>query len=89
MALAAQNISADVLPFQAPAWRFCACLGLAGNVFFIFFQAFFQNYVVVLLFIILVVGWKVAKKTKFVNLKEIDLGTARMMIHGQMTGQPQ
>ncbi|KAI8312167.1 General amino acid permease [Colletotrichum sp. SAR11_59] len=100
MALAAQNISADVLPFQAPAWRFCACLGLAGNVFFIFFQGwtsfapwdvevFFQNYVVVLLFIILVVGWKVAKKTKFVNLKEIDLGTARMMIHGQMTGQPQ
>ncbi|KAF4921622.1 General amino acid permease AGP3 [Colletotrichum viniferum] len=100
MALAAQNISADVLPFQAPAWRFCAYLGLAGNVFFIFFQgwtsfapwdveAFFQNYVVVLLFIILAVGWKVAKKTKFVNLKEIDLGTARMMIHSQLTGQPQ
>ncbi|KAF3797504.1 putative amino-acid permease [Colletotrichum gloeosporioides] len=100
MALAAQNISADVLPFQAPAWRFCAYLGLAGNVFFIFFQgwtsfapwdveAFFQNYVVVLLFIILAVGWKVVKKTKFVTLKEIDLGTARMMIHGQMTGQPQ
>ncbi|KAF4490010.1 General amino acid permease AGP3 [Colletotrichum fructicola Nara gc5] len=100
MALAAQNISADVLPFQAPAWRFCAYLGLAGNVFFIFFQgwtsfapwdveAFFQNYVVVLLFIILAVGWKFAKKTKFVNLKEIDLGSARMVIHGQMTGQPQ
>ncbi|KAJ0373662.1 hypothetical protein COL26b_008132 [Colletotrichum chrysophilum] len=100
MALAAQNISADVLPFQAPAWRFCAYLGLAGNVFFIFFQgwtsfapwdveAFFQNYVVVLLFIILAVGWKFAKKTKFVNLKEIDLGSARMVIQGQMTGQPQ
>ncbi|KAJ0270598.1 hypothetical protein COL940_011556 [Colletotrichum noveboracense] len=100
MALAAQNISADVLPFQAPAWRFCAYLGLAGNVFFIFFQgwtsfapwdveAFFQNYVVVLLSIILAVGWKFAKSMKFVNLKEIDLGSARMVIHGQMTGQPQ
>ncbi|KAJ0328447.1 hypothetical protein COL922a_013213 [Colletotrichum nupharicola] len=84
----------------SPAWRFCAYLGLAGNVFFIFFQgwtsfapwdveAFFQNYVVVLLFIILAVGWKFVKKTKFVNLKEIDLGSARMVIHGQITGQPQ
>ncbi|KAF6804159.1 amino acid permease [Colletotrichum musicola] len=91
MALSAQNISADVLPFQAPAWRCCAYLGLAGNTFFIFFQgwtsfapwdleAFLQNYIVLLLFVVLTVGWKVAKKTKFVNLKEIDLGAARMVI---------
>ncbi|KAL0944742.1 amino acid permease [Colletotrichum truncatum] len=94
MALAAQNISADVLPFQAPAWKFCAYLGLIGNAFFIFFQgwtsfapwdveAFFQNYIVVLLFIILTVGFKTVKKTKLVRLKEIDLGVARMVIHSQ------
>ncbi|KAF6825634.1 amino acid permease [Colletotrichum plurivorum] len=91
MALSAQNIRADVLPFQAPAWRFCAYLGLAGNTFFIFFQGwtsfapwdlevFLQNYIVLMLFVVLTVGWKVAKKTKFVNLKEIDLGAARMVI---------
>lgn len=89
MALAAQNISTDVLPFQAPAWRFCAYLGIVGNVFFIFFQgwtsfapwdveAFFMNYIIVLVFIILAVGCKIVRQTKFVSLKEIDFGTARI-----------
>ncbi|KAM5363531.1 hypothetical protein ACJZ2D_011974 [Fusarium nematophilum] len=87
-ALAAQNISPDVLPFRAPAWRFCAYLGLAGNTFFVFFQgwtafapwdveAFFMNYIIVLVFIILAVGWKVTHKTKLVALKSVDFGTAR------------
>ncbi|KAF5012158.1 hypothetical protein FDECE_1807 [Fusarium decemcellulare] len=89
MALKAQNISTDVLPFQAPAWKFCAYLGLAGNVFFVFFQgwtsfapwdveAFFMNYIIVLVFFILAIGWKITHKTKFVTLKSVDFGTARL-----------
>ncbi|KAJ3527568.1 hypothetical protein NM208_g10636 [Fusarium decemcellulare] len=89
MALKAQNISTDVLPFQAPAWKFCAYLGLAGNVFFVFFQgwtsfapwdveAFFMNYIIVLVFFILAIGWKTTHKTKFVTLKSVDFGSARL-----------
>ncbi|KAL6359820.1 hypothetical protein LRP88_07244 [Fusarium phalaenopsidis] len=83
------NIPIDVLPFQAPAWRFCAYLGVGGNLFFAFFQgwtsfapwdveAFFMNYVILLVFIILAVGWKVTHKTKFVTLKSIDFSSARL-----------
>ncbi|UPK94841.1 hypothetical protein LCI18_005776 [Fusarium solani-melongenae] len=89
MALKAQNIPIDVLPFQAPAWRFCAYLGVGGNLFFAFFQgwtsfapwdveAFFMNYVILLVFIILAVSWKVTHKTKFVTLKSIDFSSARL-----------
>ncbi|KAF5599085.1 amino acid permease [Fusarium pseudocircinatum] len=88
-ALAAQNISTDVLPFKAPAWRFCAYLGLVGNVFFVFFQgwtafapwdvqAFFMNYVIVLIFIVLAVGWKFINKTKIVALKSVEFSSARL-----------
>lgn len=89
MALKAQNIPVDVLPFQAPAWRFCAYLGVGGNLFFVFFQgwtsfapwnleSFFMNYVILLVFIILAVGWKLTHKTKFVTLKSIDFSAARL-----------
>ncbi|KAJ4327759.1 hypothetical protein N0V84_001868 [Fusarium piperis] len=89
MALQAQNIPVDVLPFQAPAWRFCAYLGVGGNLFFAFFQgwtsfapwdveAFFMNYIILLVFIILAVGWKITHKTKFVTLKSIDFSSARL-----------
>ncbi|RSL48783.1 hypothetical protein CEP53_009423 [Fusarium sp. AF-6] len=89
MALRAQNIPIDVLSFRAPAWRFCAYLGVGGNLFFAFFQgwtsfapwdveAFFMNYVIILVFIILAVGWKFTHKTKFVTLKSIDFSSARL-----------
>lgn len=37
-----------------------------------------MNYIIVLVFIILAVGCKIVRKTKFVSLKEIDFGTARI-----------
>lgn len=37
-----------------------------------------MNYVILLVFIILAVGWKITHKTKFVTLKSIDFSSARL-----------
>jgi len=82
--MALQNLSVSVLPFRAAFWPYGAYLGFGGSFFFILFQgwtsfapwkisAFFMNYIVIILFIILTAGWKLWHKTKWVKLKEVDL----------------
>lgn len=89
-ALKLQGVSVDTLPFQAPGSPYVAYVGLVGNVFFVFFQGwtsfapwdvqeFFMNYVIILAFIILAVGYKYWKKTKFVDLATADIWTGRRM----------
>jgi amino acid transporter len=82
--MALQKLPVSVLPFQAALWPYGAYLGFWGSLFFIFFQgwtafapwdtsSFFMNYVVMILFAVLTVGWKLWHKTKWVNLEEVDL----------------
>lgn len=71
-----------MLPFQANPW--VAWFGFAGNIFFIFFQgwtsfapwsveAFLQNYIMVVVFIVLYAFWKLYHKTQWVRPQEADL----------------
>ncbi|KAH0365124.1 amino acid permease-like protein, partial [Aureobasidium melanogenum] len=87
-ALQLQGFSIDVLPFKAPWYPYVAYFGLIGNIFFIFFQgwtsfapwdihAFFMNYVVIILFIVLVLGHKVTTKSSWVRLKDADIVSER------------
>ena len=62
---------------------------LAANVFLIFFQGytaflnpfsstdFVINYILLPVFVILVLGWKVLKRTKWVKLEEMDIWSGR------------
>jgi len=82
--MALQNLPVSVLPFQAAFWPCGAYLSFGVSFFFIFFQggtafvpwntsAFFMNYITIMLFIVLAVGWKLWHKTKWVKLEEVDL----------------
>lgn len=93
-AMKKQNVDPDILPFRAPGWPYVPWIGLVGNAFFVFFQgwtsfapwdvqSFVQNYIVVLLFLILGFGWKVYHKTTIVQLGRADLETGIRMV---MTG---
>lgn len=86
-ALAKQGVSTDMLPWKIRS-QWIAWFGLTGNVFFVFFQGwtsfvpwdiekFFMNYIVVIIFLILAVGWKLHHKTRFVRSKEADLVSHR------------
>ncbi|KAL8755942.1 MAG: hypothetical protein Q9184_004654 [Pyrenodesmia sp. 2 TL-2023] len=87
--LAAQNQSVDTLPFKAMWYPYGTYLALAANVFLIFFQGytaflnpfsakdFVVSYILLPVFVILLVGYKLWKKTKFVKLEEMDLWTGR------------
>lgn len=86
-ALAKQGVSTDVLPWKIHG-QWIAWSGLAGNVFFVFFQgwtsfvpwdieSFFMNYIIVIIFLILAIAWKLYHKTHFVQSKEADLVSHR------------
>ncbi|KAM0229000.1 hypothetical protein ACHAPO_010275 [Fusarium lateritium] len=81
-ALHQQGMSEEVLPFKVNKW--VSWFGLVTNLFFIIFQgwtafapwdieAFFQNYVILLAFVILYLSWKFYHKTEWVNPKMADL----------------
>lgn len=81
-----QGFSEDILVFKTKDW--IAWAGAGANLFFILFQgwtafvpwnveAFFQNYVIVVVFIVLYGGWKVYHKTPWVNPKMADLVSNR------------
>ncbi|WEW59168.1 hypothetical protein PRK78_004637 [Emydomyces testavorans] len=88
-ALAAQGESAASLPFQAHFYPYGTYFALAANLFLIFFQGytaflrpfsaenFVINYVLLPVFVVFVVFWKLYKKTKFVKLAEMDIWTGR------------
>lgn len=87
--LAAQGQSVDTLPFKAMWYPYGTYLALAANIFLIFFQGytaflnpfsakdFVVSYILLPVFVILLVGYKLWKKTKFVKLKEMDIWTGR------------
>ncbi|KAL8871415.1 MAG: hypothetical protein Q9174_002745 [Haloplaca sp. 1 TL-2023] len=88
-ALVAQNQSIDALPFKAMWYPYGTYFALGANVFLIFFQgytaflnpfdstAFVVSYILLPVFLILLVGWKLLKRTKFVKLTEMDIWTGR------------
>ena len=88
-----QGLSEDVLPFKANKW--VAWFGFGINMFFIIFQgwtsfapwdieAFFKNYVIVLVFVLLYAGWKLYHKTEWINPKCADLISNRRDLEGVM-----
>lgn len=87
--LAAQSQPLSALPFTALWYPYGTYLALAANVFLIFFQGytaflnpfsakdFVINYILLPVFVILLVGYKVWKKTKWVKAAEMDIWTGR------------
>ncbi|KAL8706513.1 MAG: hypothetical protein Q9201_000445 [Fulgogasparrea decipioides] len=87
--LAAQGQSTDLLPFKALWYPWGTYLALAANIFLILFQGytaflnpfsatdFVINYILLPVFVILLVGYKVWKKTKWVKVAEMDIWTGR------------
>ncbi|KAG9952358.1 hypothetical protein KCU85_g2226, partial [Aureobasidium melanogenum] len=91
-ALQSQGFSIDVPSFKAPWYPYVAYFGLIGNIFFIFFQgwtsfapwdinAFFMNYIVIILFIVLVLGHKVTTKSSWVGLRYADIVSEDVPCH--------
>ncbi|KAI4121413.1 MAG: hypothetical protein LQ347_006867 [Umbilicaria vellea] len=88
-ALKAQGQSVDDLPFKAMWYPYGTYAALAANIFLVFFQgytaflnpfsasSFVINYVLLPVFVILLVGYKVWKKTKWVKLEEMDIWSGR------------
>ncbi|KAI9172813.1 amino-acid permease [Paramyrothecium foliicola] len=81
-ALHQQDVSEDILPFKAN--QYVAWFGLIANMLFVVFQgwtsfapwdleAFFQNYIMLFIFLVLYGGWKFYHKTEWVNPKMADL----------------
>ncbi|KAL9027297.1 MAG: hypothetical protein Q9196_004155 [Gyalolechia fulgens] len=87
--LAAQSQPLSGLPFTALWYPYGTYLAFAANVFLIFFQGytaflnpfsakdFVINYILLPVFVILLVGYKVWKKTKWVKAAEMDIWTGR------------
>jgi amino acid transporter len=79
-----QGNSVDALPYRAQFYPFGAWFVVLINSFFVlisgysvFVGGFMVDYIVLLVFVVLFVGWKVIKRTKLVNLEEADLVTGR------------
>ncbi|KAL6720545.1 hypothetical protein ACLMJK_002469 [Lecanora helva] len=87
--LKAQNQSIDDLPVKALWYPYGTYLALAANVFLIFFQGytaflnpfsakdFVINYILLPVFVILLVVYKVWNRTKWVKAHEMDIWTGR------------
>ena len=88
-ALRAQGQSVDDLPFKAMWYPYGTYAALAANIFLIFFQgytaflnpfsasSFVISYVLLPVFVILLIGYKVWRKTKWVKLEEMDIWSGR------------
>ena len=90
--LKAQNQSIDDLPFRALWYPYGTYAALAANIFLIFFQGypaflipfsatdFVINYILLPVFLLLLLGFKFWKKTKWVKAEEMDIWTGRREI---------
>ncbi|OLL26520.1 Arginine permease [Neolecta irregularis DAH-3] len=87
-ALKAQNISRDALPFKAPWQPWFSWYGFISVIFIlitqgfdVFFQFtpahFFADYLSIILFFVLAIGYKLIKRSEWVNLDYADLYTGR------------
>ncbi|KAL8690682.1 MAG: hypothetical protein Q9218_003927 [Villophora microphyllina] len=87
--LRAQGQSIDSLPFKAMWYPYGTYFTLAANIFLVLFQGytaflnpfsstdFVINYILLPVFVILLVGYKLWKKTKWVKAFEMDIWTGR------------
>ena len=85
----AQGQSIDSLPFKAMWYPYGTYVALAANIFLVFFQGytaflnpfsatdFVTNYVLLPVFVLLVLGYKFWKKTKWVRLEDMDIWSGR------------
>ncbi|WOO83287.1 General amino acid permease AGP3 [Vanrija pseudolonga] len=88
-ALKLQGISVDELPYRAAFFPYAAYVAFAGGFFLIFFQGwtvflppfdvqtFLMNYIMIPIFVLLALGYKLIRKTKWVDLATADLVTGR------------
>ena len=88
-ALAAQGQDASLLPYRATWYPWGTYLSLAANIFLIFFQGytaflnpfsvedFVINYILLPVFVLFFMVYKVWNKTKLVKLEEMDIWTGR------------
>ncbi|KAE8381974.1 amino acid permease-domain-containing protein [Aspergillus bertholletiae] len=88
-AMAVQGDDPSRLPFQAALYPYGTYFALAATIFLVFFQGytaflnpfsvddFVINYILLPVFVMLVVGYKIWNKTKFVKLEEMDIWTGR------------
>ncbi|KAJ9498175.1 hypothetical protein H2202_006326 [Exophiala xenobiotica] len=88
-AYARQGHDPKDLPFRAFLFPYGAYFVAGFNVFLIFISGytafltpfnvatFVTSYLVIVIFVILYLGWKILKKTKWVKLEEMDLVTGR------------
>ncbi|KAL8885854.1 MAG: hypothetical protein Q9215_006350 [Flavoplaca cf. flavocitrina] len=98
--LQAQGQSVEDLPFKALWYPYGTYAALAANVFLIFFQgytaflnpfsatSFVISYILLPVFVILVVGYKLWNKTKWVKLAEMDIWTGRREGFGPVHDEP-
>lgn len=88
-ALKAQGERWEDLPFKSLWYPYSAWATLAANIFLIFFQGytafltpfsaqdFVVNYILIPVFALFFIVWKVWHKTKFVKLLEMDIQSGR------------
>ncbi|RPA81683.1 general amino acid permease AGP3 [Ascobolus immersus RN42] len=88
-AMAVQGQDISILPFKAAFYPYGSYFGLGANLFLIFFQGytaflnpfsakdFVINYILLPVSVILYFGYKIAFKTKWKRLDEIDLVSGR------------
>lgn len=88
-ALVAQGEDPSKLPYKAAFYPYGTYLALAGNIFLVFFQGytcflnpfsssdFVINYILLPVFVLFFVVYKVWNKTKFVRLEDMDIWTGR------------
>ncbi|KAI1173507.1 amino acid permease/ SLC12A domain-containing protein [Nemania sp. FL0916] len=84
-----QGHSVDDLPYRALFYPFGTWFVVLLNLFLVFISGysvfiggfaavdFVFDYIVIVIFTLLFLGWKIIKRTKFVNLREVDLVTGR------------
>ncbi|OJJ55622.1 hypothetical protein ASPSYDRAFT_92749 [Aspergillus sydowii CBS 593.65] len=89
LALSAQGQSPSTLPFRAALYPWGTYFALSLTVFLVFFQGytaflnpfsaddFVVNYILLPVFALFVVGWKLWHRTKIVKLAEMDIWTGR------------
>jgi amino acid transporter len=90
--LKAQGVSVNELPFRAMWYPYGAYFGLGANVFLIFFQgyttmlrpfntvSFIVSYILIPVFLILYFGYKFAKKTRWVEVGQMDISSGRRVV---------
>ncbi|KAE8153576.1 amino acid permease-domain-containing protein [Aspergillus avenaceus] len=88
-AMAVQGDDPSRLPFRAALYPYGTYFALGATIFLVFFQGytaflnpfsvedFIINYILLPVFAVLVVGYKIWNKTKIVKLEEMDIWTGR------------